>query len=127
MSEEENSSSRNFSASVGETLETKELVGTLSAMFLPAKNYKILSSSKFFRIALPLRGYFPTEEGHPFSGEKFDLCPGGGAVLFGDMLKVMFSTGSYPRLEDNQRFVLAAIEVEVDKLVLIGEVIELVE
>ena len=124
---ENNPSSREVGVITSEELAGQVRTGTLSAMFLPAANYNVRSNGQFYRVALPIRGQFPEEEGHPFSGQKFDLCPGGGSVLFGDMLKVMFATGSYPKLRDKERFVLIALEVSFDKVILIGEVVELLE
>lgn len=101
--------------------------GTPSAMFLPARNYKFKSSGELHRLVVPLRGKFPDEEGHLFSGQEFDIAPSPGKLLFGDLLKVMFSLETYPDLKDNERFVIFSTETYYDKLVIVGEVITILE
>lgn len=100
--------------------------GTPSAVFLPARSYNIKESGELVALTVPVRGTFPSDPDIPFSGD-FDLSPERGTFLFGDLLKVMFAMRAYPELEDNQRFSIYAVEVEADKVSIVGRVIEFVE
>jgi len=102
-------------------------VGTPSAVFLPARPHKFVSDGRLHRVAVPVRGKFPDDSEHPFSGEDFDVIPSGNTLLFGDLLKIMFASEAYPALADNERFVIYSIETYYDRVVIVGEVIKMLE
>ena len=101
--------------------------GTPTALFLPAKNYTFSATGKLFQVALPNKGTFPADTGHPFAGEEFNVSPRPGTVLFGDLLKVLFHMNAYPNMADNQRFVLYTVESQADKVIVTGEVVDFLE
>lgn len=106
--------------------EKDPVVGLFSAGFVPLHPYKFKEVSQLVSVALPRKGSFSDNPNSLFEGD-FDLAPENGTILFGDLLKVFLSIGSYPDLAKNQVFVLNSIETEIDKIIIVGRVIEILE
>ncbi len=95
--------------------------GLPSASFLPLNRYKFKRLTGLASVSLPIRGTYL--EGS-LDGE-FDICPSPGVVLFGTLTQVMMAFGKYPTLSENQRFVMAGIELDGDNIVVTGRVVEM--
>lgn len=101
------------------------MVGVPSACILPAARYQFRQMSDLLTITLPARGFFPEES--PFNGQ-FDIAPEPGVFLFGKITEVLFAFDKYPKLEENQRFVLSGVELDdEDQVNLVGKIFEFVE
>jgi hypothetical protein len=98
--------------------------GTPSLMFVPAENYEVEYITDLVEVAVPIKGVFPDD--YKKKGE-FNLCPEEGLFLEGTLLDVLFAFKAYPKLEGDERFVLAgrSTDVENNKLTLVGRVIRL--
>jgi hypothetical protein len=100
------------------------VVGTPSACFLPARKHQFQYVSGLLSLEVPIRGSFPDD--HSKAGAPYDICPEKGQMLFGTLLEVLFAFRKYPRLEDNQYFVISAVEEDENSLRVIGRAIEVV-
>lgn len=100
-------------------------VGTPSAAFMPARHHKFIDKGEIMMLTVPKSGEFPEEDSCPFTGE-FLVCDGSGNLFFGDLLKALFSLKKYPNLQDNEQFVIYAINTTGDTVDIVGRVIEFV-
>lgn len=96
--------------------------GVPAASFSPLGKYSLKEVTDLVSISIPIRGSYP--EGSVLTGE-FNICPEPGVILFGDLTKVMLVLGKYPKLTQNQNFVIAGLELDGDSIVIVGRVYEL--
>jgi hypothetical protein len=106
------------------------IVGIPTACLLPVAQYRFKEVVGISTISIPVRGTYPTEytlDGKPALEGEFDICPEPGVLLLGKITEVLLAFGKYPKLEANQRFVLAGVDVGTDTLEVVGRIVEFVE
>lgn len=110
-------------------MEENIMRGTPPAVLLPARNYLFKVLSDHYVIDIPRRGkyselapdFFKEEDG------EFDILSDSGVIYTPSITKVLFATNKYPDLEFNQLFVPHTFKVEEDKVIIVGQVIELLQ
>ena len=110
-----------------------EVLGTPTALLLPARNYKFKVYDEDFSITIPRKGKYVDLDKKTFSKEdgEFDFLQKSDdgkeqVVYFPAISKVMFGTGQYPDLEDAQAFAPMAFVIREDEVEIIGSKIEMV-
>lgn len=96
-------------------------VGVPAASLAPAKPRKFKELTGLLELAIPVRGAFPLD----FNRQgNYDICPEEGVILFGLLTEALLAHKVYPDLGENQLFILAGVEVEVNVLTVVGRVVE---
>ena len=96
-------------------------VGVPSASLGPAKAKKYKELTGLSELSVPVRGDYP--DGFSKSG-TYDICPEEGVFLFGLLTEVLLAHHIYPALEEGQTFVIAGLDLQEEKVTLIGRVVE---
>jgi hypothetical protein len=102
--------------------------GTPPALLMPAKNYVFKISKDNYIIELPRKGSYHELDPEFFTEEagEFNLFDEESKIIFLPALtKVLFATRKYPELEFNQFFVPFSLKFEEDKVLVVGQVIEM--
>jgi len=107
-----------------------EAIGTPTMMFLPARNYKFKVYEKSYTITIPKKGKYVDFDNELFTKDDgdFDIMPTSGqtkTLLVPEISRVLFAASTYPALKDNQAFTPLAITVKRDKVLITGNIIEM--
>jgi len=111
-----------------------KVIGTPTAMLLPARNYKFKVYEKDFVITVPRRGNYVDLDDQVFKKEDgdFDFLQYSKSkrehtVYLPALSKVLFGTAQYPDLNDNQAFTPIALIVKKDTVDIVGNLIEMIK
>jgi len=112
--------------------EFQDVVGTPTAMLLPARNYKFRVYDKEFSVTVPRKGKYVdldhemfTEEDGDFNIMQYSRKDKAQMVYLPDLSKVMFAVSKYPDLKDTQAFTPIALVIKKDTVEVVGNVIEM--
>lgn len=112
----------------------KKVMGTPTMMLLPARNYSFKVYDEEYSIIIPRKGAYKDLDEEFFKEEdgEFNILARvedeNGEVLFiPSISKVMFASGKYPSLENNQAFVPIAMIFREDEVELVGQIIQMVK
>jgi hypothetical protein len=109
-------------------MKEKYIQGTPPPVLLPAKNYTFKITDEHFVIELPRRGEYKELAPEIFDDESgsFELFNKDSQVFYLPAItKVLFATAKYPDLKFNQFFTPYSIKIEDEKVLIVGQVIEL--
>lgn len=98
----------------------EEAVGMPAAVLLPASRYKLKYRSEMVELKVPRQGVFPGDSSRP--GASFNISPEEGLVLMGYLTEALFSQVQYPRLKEKEVFIISALEIEEDRVLVVGRV-----
>lgn len=98
--------------------------GTPPPVFMPARPYAFEFGSEVEEITVPLRGEYPKSSGRVGS---YDISPEPGSILFGTLTEVLFYFRSYPKLEDNERFVILGLDIAEGGITVVGQLLRFLE
>jgi len=105
--------------------DENSVIGIPSACLLPVFRYKFEEITELRVIEVPLRGVYPQDSN--FSG-SFNIMPEEGIFLFGTINAVLLSFGKYPKLNEDEIFVIAGLEKNNDDtLNIVGRILRFVE
>jgi hypothetical protein len=113
--------------------EWTTIVGTPTAVMLPARRYKFSVSPEVFSISVPKKGKFKDYDSKLFEKDgDFDVLihvvdKDEYVVNISALSKVLFATTKYPKLEDNQAFAPIALIISKDNVEIVGNVIEMLK
>jgi hypothetical protein len=99
---------------------SEEIVGMPAAVLLPASRYNLKYISEMVELKVPRQGIFPDDSSRP--GASFNISPESGVVLMGYLTEALLSEVQYPRLKEKEVFIISALEVEEDKVLVVGRV-----
>jgi hypothetical protein len=103
-------------------LNEEVVMGTPSACMLPAARYRLQELTGLCEVEIPIRGEYPEGKG------AYNIIPQEGVILVGAISQVLLNLGRYPKLEDNQLFVLSGLEVSGENsLIIVGKVYQFAE
>ena len=109
-------------------MEDKFVKGTPPAVLMPAKNYVFKVDKSNYLIELPRKGTYHelAPEIFPEEAGEFNIYDEESKILYLPAItKVLFATSKYPDLAFNQFFVPYSIKFEEDKILIIGQVIDM--
>jgi hypothetical protein len=116
------------------TGEFTKVVGTPTLMLLPARNYAFKVFAEDHIISIPRKGHYKdlddrffTEEDGDFDVLKFVEQAGGQVLYMPSLSKILFATGQYPDLSNDQAFVPLVIIVKEETVDVIGNIIQMVK
>ena len=104
------------------------ITGTPPMLLLPAKNFAFKIENEHFIIELPRKGRYVDLAPEIFTEEdgEFNIFDEESRTFFTPSItKVLFATKKYPDLKYNQFFVPYAIHIEDDKVILVGQVVDM--
>lgn len=115
-------------------IQFSKVIGTPTLLLLPARNYKFKVFERDFSITVPRYGEYEKLSPELFSkedGEFYFLQHSDeheADILYLPALsKLLFATGQYPDLEDNQAFTPIAFVVREDEVEIVGNLIEMIK
>ena len=105
----------------------KLMKGTPPIAFLPAKNYIFKITEEYYVIELPRHGSYIDLDPEFFTEEdgSFDILGENGILYTPSLTKVLFATKQYPNLKFNQFFVPVTIKFNEDKVILVGQIVDM--
>lgn len=109
-------------------MKDKYMEGTPSAVLLPAKNYVFKVTDEYVLIELPRRGKYHDIDPSFFTEDdgEFDILDTTNNILYMPAItKVLFATKQYPDLKFNQFFVPHTFKIDEDKVIIVGQVIDM--
>jgi len=116
-----------------ETPEFQEVVGTPTALLLPARMYRFKVYTQEHAVEVPKSGTYVDLDKKSFTKEdgNFNLLQttdeGEQIVYFPAISKVLFGTNQYPELKDGEAFAPVALIIKDDKVTIVGNMIEMVK
>lgn len=109
-----------------------DVVGTPTAILLPARNYKFKVFADNYSIVLPRKGKYTDLDDKLFSekdGEfdflQYDEENESFMVFFPILSRLLFGTSQYPDLKEGQAFAPLGLIIKEDSVELIGNIIEM--
>jgi hypothetical protein len=108
-------------------MEDKVMRGTPPAVLLPANNYVFKVLNDHHVTEIPRRGKYSDIAPDFFKEDagEFDILSDTGILYMPAITKVLFATKKYPDLKFNQLFIPHTFKIEDDKVIIVGQVIEL--
>ena len=110
------------------------VVGTPTAILLPARRYKFKVPNQFHTINMPRKGAYTDFDSKLFNKKdgnfdilQYDKSEDTYTVSIADISKVLFASSTYPELEDSQAFAPISIKITEDSVEIIGQVIEMIK
>lgn len=108
--------------------EYTEQIGTPTMALLPARNYRFRAHNQEHRIEIPRRGKYADLAPEIFGEEEGDFMiydEESKIMYLPAISKVLFASGKYPDLGPAHMFAPIAFMFEEDKVVIIGQVVEM--
>jgi hypothetical protein len=114
--------------------KTVEVVGTPTAMLLPARNYKFKVYDEDYVIKVPRKGSYVEFDGEIYTPEDgdFDFLQyaedeKAHIVYLPAISKVLFATKQYPDMGELQAFTPIALIIKEDGVEIVGNLIEMLK
>ena len=114
--------------------EAVEVVGTPTAMLLPARNYKFKVYENDFVIKVPRRGSYVefgedvyTKEDGDFDFLQYSEDDKAYVLYIPAISKVLFATKQYPDMGELQAFTPVALIIKEDEVQIVGNLIEMLK
>jgi hypothetical protein len=114
--------------------EFVEVVGTPTAMLLPARNYRFRVYEKEHVITIPRKGNYIDISDEIFSKDdgEFNLLQYSKSkrchtIYLPALSKILFGVAKYPDLSDTQAFTPIALVIKKDVVDVIGHLIEMIK
>jgi hypothetical protein len=119
-----------------DSLKSVTVIGTPTAIFLPARNYKFKVYEQAFSVTLPREGKYSEIDPEfmkdqaaefnflqEFEGEKGKEL----RIPLADLSRVLFVTTQYPDLKDGQAFAPIGLIVRDSEVEVVGNIIEMIK
>lgn len=119
-----------------DTLKSVTVIGTPTAIFLPARNYKFKVYEQAFSVTLPREGKyseidpeFMKDQSAEFNFlQEFDGPEGKEfRIPLADLSRVLFVTTQYPDLKDGQAFAPIGLIIREKNVEVVGNIIEMIK
>jgi hypothetical protein len=117
-------------------LKSITVIGTPTAIFLPARNYKFKVYEQNFSVVLPREGKysevdpeFMKDQSAEFSFLQEVEGPKGKElrIPIADISRVLFVTAQYPDLKDGQAFAPIGLIIRDEEIEVVGNIIEMLK
>ena len=114
--------------------EFKKVIGTPTMMLLPARNYTFKVFEQEHSIIIPRKGTYKDFDDKVFSEKDgdFEVMPyveeeQANVLYLPALSKILFATGKYPRLLDDQAFIPYAMVIREDEVEVVGSIIQMLK
>ena len=115
-------------------VQFSKVLGTPTAVLLPARNYKFKVYQEDYVITIPRKGKYIdldpdmfSEDDGEFDFMSYDNSKKQHTIYIPALSKILFATTQYPKMEDTQAFTPIALVIKKDTVDIVGNLIEMID
>ena len=115
-------------------VQFSKVLGTPTAVLLPARNYKFKVYQEDYVITIPRKGKYTdldadmfSEDDGEFNFMSYDNSKKQHTIYIPALSKILFATSQYPQMADNQAFTPIALIIKKDTVDIVGNLIEMID